>query len=103
MRKCFHGMTLSWEMATYENTSFILFIDDRFTVSMKTMLWVVGLTAFVVIGGTVGCRNGNLRCHHEDLKIQVLGRNRIGIDCKVLAIIFQYQSVDISLISDYER
>ena len=32
-----HGMTLSWEIATYKNTSFILFIDDRFTVSMKTM------------------------------------------------------------------
>ena len=66
-------------------------------------LWVVGLTIFVVIGGTVGCRNGNLRCHCEDLKLQVLGRNRIGIDCKVSAIIFQYQSVDISLITDYER
>ena len=37
------------------------------------------------------------------LKIQVLGRNRIGIDCKVSAIIFQYQSADISLMPDYER
>ena len=58
-------------------------------------LWVVDLTAFVVIGGTVGCRNGNLRCYRED----VVG----GLDCKVSAIIFQYQSVDISLIPDYER
>ena len=30
-------------------------------------LWVVGLTDFVVIGGTVGCRNGNLRCDREDV------------------------------------
>ena len=37
MRKCFHGMTFSWEIATYRNISFILLIDDRFTVSMKTM------------------------------------------------------------------
>ena len=65
MRKCFHGMTLSWETATYKNTSFILFIDDRLLFQWR--LWVVGLTAFVVIGGTVGCRNGNLRCHREDV------------------------------------
>ena len=30
-------------------------------------LWVVGLTAFVVIVGTVGCRNGvTVRCRRED-------------------------------------
>ena len=65
MRKCFHGMTLSWEMATYKNTSYILFIDDRFTVSMKTMSR--RFDSFCLIGGTVGCRNGNLRCHLEDV------------------------------------
>ena len=71
MRKCFHGMTLSWEIATYKNASFILFIDDRFTVSMKTMSrrfdsfcrhwrhrWVVvmatcGVTVKDVVGGLV--------------------------------------------------
>ena len=36
MRKCFHALTLSWEIATYKSTSFISFIDDRFIVSMKT-------------------------------------------------------------------
>ena len=29
-------------------------------------LGIVGLTAFVVSGGTVGCRNGNLRWHRDD-------------------------------------
>ena len=30
-------------------------------------LGIVGLTAFVVIGGTVGCRNGNLWWHRDDV------------------------------------
>ena len=65
MRKCFHGMTLSWEIATYKNAYLIHSLMTGLLFQWR--LWVVGLTAFVVIGGTVGCRNGNLRCHREDV------------------------------------
>ena len=67
--KCFHGMTLSWEIVTYKNTSFISWL---LVYCFQWRLWVVGLTAFVVTGGTVGCRNGNLRCHREDVVVGLL-------------------------------
>ena len=41
--------------------------DVAYFYSIHWGLGIVGLTAFVVTGGTLGCRNGNLRWHRDDV------------------------------------
>ena len=46
---------------------FLYFIHWWLVYCFQWRLWVVDLTDLVVNGGTVGCHNGNVQCHREDV------------------------------------
>ena len=62
-----NAQMLPWHDVFTDEKNTSLFYSLMTGLLFQWRLWVVGLTAFVVTGGTLGCRNGNLQCHREDV------------------------------------